>query len=210
MTLTTKMFEAEGVLDALATIYSTAPKADGLLGRIDVSTARLSPFGYANPRDWWRSVCRELEHGLVPGGLERLIAEAARDYPGQPRFRLAAAPTATAGGEAPTGALVNDGVELSVEEIDRLVSAAIDCGIARSSIRRLLMSGLPDRFVDGLAEYPAPYEQLVADLQALNKTPQLEAFDRAPLAVWLENAIRHAGPRMQAGTFREALRKVDR
>lgn len=87
-----------GLLDALASVFDTEASATGVLERAGVPKGRLQPFGLMTPVQYWESVCRELEKGLIAGGLAALLREAANAYPYNPLFQqglqLTAATTA--------------------------------------------------------------------------------------------------------------------
>ncbi len=76
-----------GILDALASVFDSEAAAVGVLERAGVPKARLQPFGGMTPLQYWASVCRELEKGLVAGGLAALLREAANAYPYNPTFQ---------------------------------------------------------------------------------------------------------------------------
>lgn len=90
------------LVDALASTFDSEAAAVGLLGRAGVPTSRLKPFASMAPVQYWESVCRELEKGLVAAGLASLLREAAAAYPHNPAFRQGTGtvtPPASGGGE---------------------------------------------------------------------------------------------------------------
>ncbi len=99
-----------GLLDALASVFDTEAAATGILEQAGVPRSRLLPFGQLTPIQYWQSVCRELEKGLVAGGLAALLREAAGAYPYNPAFqhglRLASGTPAT----SPSGGVATGGV----------------------------------------------------------------------------------------------------
>jgi tetratricopeptide (TPR) repeat protein len=68
-------------IEELVNIFTDRDSADELLDRIDYPRSRRPVFSLS-PEVFWRSAIREIELGIIPGGLERLLAEAATLYPG--------------------------------------------------------------------------------------------------------------------------------
>ncbi len=77
----------QGLLEALASVFDTQAAATGVLERAGVPKGRLQPFGLMTPFQYWESVCRELEKGLVAGGIAALLRAAANAYPYNPTFQ---------------------------------------------------------------------------------------------------------------------------
>lgn len=89
-TLTVDWLTEHRVIDQLGEVYDSREKALGLLAAIDVSSGMVQPFGGPSPRDWWRQVCKELAHGLIDDGVDRLARAAASQYQGNEVFARAA------------------------------------------------------------------------------------------------------------------------
>ncbi|MFF7449489.1 MULTISPECIES: effector-associated domain EAD1-containing protein [unclassified Streptomyces] len=88
--LTAGQLYRDGVLRTVATLYADPVEAQQLLYRLGADPARLPHFGGAqSPLNTWFEVCRRIEHGAFRFTLEDLLAEAARDYPGNPALRPA-------------------------------------------------------------------------------------------------------------------------
>lgn len=75
-----------------------------------------------------------------------------------------------------------------LQNMEKLVRLALDCGVTGPAMRMKLMDGLPRGFVYSLPTVSRPIDQLRFDLMELERTPRLIGLDRPPLAVWLENA----------------------
>jgi hypothetical protein len=74
--------------------------------------------------------------------------------------------------------------------------------------RAALLAGIDKRFIASLRQASGRSEQIYQDLQELNGRPRL-SDGTVPLVVWLQNAIRLAGPRPEALSFEEILRVLD-
>lgn len=92
---------------------------------------------------------------------------------------------------------------LSTEDLESIVAAALACGLEEPERRQLLFRGIPDTYRASLQRQGKPLDQLRSDLGELNRQAALEGLDQLPLALWLHNAERLAGPRPQARTFRQ-------
>lgn len=93
-----------------------------------------------------------------------------------------------------------------LENMEKLVRAALDCGLTGPVERKKLMDGIPRGFVFSLPTVSRPIDQLRFDLMELERTPRLIGLDRPPFAVWLENAAMicaTAGHTDQAQMFAE-------
>ncbi len=77
-------------IDELATVYNHEQAAHHLLDRIGFPIPERPVFA-PNSRAFWRKVCKEVQAGLTPGGLEALLDEARRPGPA-PGFRTMATP----------------------------------------------------------------------------------------------------------------------
>ncbi|MFF4274609.1 effector-associated domain EAD1-containing protein [Streptomyces sp. NPDC001536] len=83
--LTAVQLHRDGVLRVVATLYADAAEAQQLLYRLGADPARLPQFGGGQaPLNTWFAVCRLIENGAFRFTLEDLLAEAARDFPGNP------------------------------------------------------------------------------------------------------------------------------
>lgn len=88
------------------------------------------------------------------------------------------------------------------DSLEDVVRAALQAGLVGSELRQLLLAGLPPGFVYSLPTVSRPIDQLRFDLMELQRTPRLIGLDRPPLMIWLDNAIRLSGPRVEANEFR--------
>jgi hypothetical protein len=75
---------SSGYLDELAKAFGTDQKVSDLLFEADLPEHRLRSFNAFTPVEYWRYVCRELENGIVVGGIEKLATAAATLRPGNP------------------------------------------------------------------------------------------------------------------------------
>ena len=76
------------LVDALAAIFNKPDLADILLRAIDYPVAHR-PIFQNQPIFFWQAVCRELENGILPGGLAKLFAAAMRMRPHHEELRPA-------------------------------------------------------------------------------------------------------------------------
>jgi hypothetical protein len=81
-------------------------------------------------------------------------------------------------------------------EIRELQAAAVSANLSRGA----LMAGIDGGFVTGLRVEASPADQLLVDLDALNKAAAL-ADGTVPLRIWLANAAHLAGVRREAAIF---------
>ncbi|SNQ46104.1 conserved hypothetical protein [Frankia canadensis] len=86
--MTQRLSEAE--IEALARSYSTRTRAIQLLERAGLSRDR-APVFVDSARDFWFEVAFVVEAGAMIDGRARILATAARDYPGNPAFSAARA-----------------------------------------------------------------------------------------------------------------------
>lgn len=91
---------------------------------------------------------------------------------------------------------------LSHESILRVHRTAVSAGLTTNRVG--LLAGLPRNVVASLPQSTVPSEQLLSDLDALNKAAPL-ADHTLPLAVWLKNAVALASVREEASTFEQVL-----
>ncbi len=89
--LTCKEMRDAGYLAELASVFSTAASAYGLLDEAGVPQTRIQPFGQLTPIEFWEDVCRQLEKGLIQGGPSVLLAAAVKAYPYNSVFQKATA-----------------------------------------------------------------------------------------------------------------------
>ncbi|HLX08023.1 MAG TPA: effector-associated domain EAD1-containing protein [Thermoanaerobaculia bacterium] len=87
MPLSVQEFESNGLIGVVASIFNQENAAIGLLERIGFPRDLIPNFTAAgNPRNFWRSVAIEIEHGRTRGGLEALLGAVADDYPYNPEL----------------------------------------------------------------------------------------------------------------------------
>lgn len=99
---------------------------------------------------------------------------------------------------------------MALRDTENIVRAALDAGLIGGEDRRLLLEGLPMGFVYSLPTVSRPIDQLRFDLMELTRTPRLIGLDRAPLAVWLENAVTMALGRDNAAAAAAFAAEADR
>lgn len=87
------------------------------------------------------------------------------------------------------------------DEILEIWTAAIAV-LAES--RAVLLAGIPTSFIGTLPVNASPSDQILSDLDVLNKTGTL-TDETTPLLIWLMNACGLAGLRAEAHIFRKAL-----
>lgn len=92
---------------------------------------------------------------------------------------------------------------LDATTLARLVDTYIDHPLDRD----LLLSWVPRPVIGTIPRKSTPLEQIEADLTALNRAAA--ANDELPLASWLRQAIRLAGPWPHARIYAEVLAKLD-
>lgn len=96
------------------------------------------------------------------------------------------------------------------KELNELVHAALRCNVDYFSIRHLLFYGIPDEFVASLKRYDSPRDQLVGDLNHMNKHLLLRGLEGPPLLIWLINAEGWASPRIEADIFQRHQKRLSR
>jgi Effector-associated domain 1/Trypsin-like peptidase domain len=77
------------VLAALAEVFTTRSRIDGVLDDLGVSPGRR-PLAAGTTEEAWRFVFHELDSGAVEDGYRRLLEQAIRRYPHNPTFRALA------------------------------------------------------------------------------------------------------------------------
>ena len=88
VSLTYSEMEKKGLIDLLANLYEDAERAKRLLERIGFSRRQVIFPINLTPMDFWYWVCRQIEQGLLPdSSFERLLREAAKDFPGNAKLR---------------------------------------------------------------------------------------------------------------------------
>jgi hypothetical protein len=75
-------FKKRGLLREFERVFTNEPLSRVLLDNIGFRLTNLPPFGPG----FWTTVCRDIAHGAVVGGLEVLLAEAADQFPGNPQL----------------------------------------------------------------------------------------------------------------------------
>lgn len=89
------------------------------------------------------------------------------------------------------------------------VNAIVDAAVQRPLDRDLLLSWLP-RTVSGLLPVKStPIEQITSDVTRLVQFGRLDDGEWA-IAIWLRQAVRLAGPFVEARVYRDALRALDK
>jgi len=91
---------------------------------------------------------------------------------------------------------------LSHDEILILHAAIVSAQLVPS--RSALLVGVDGQLVAGLPTAPTPSDQILQDLDALNKTQSL-ADGSVPLVRWLKNAVARAAGKNDAKVFQDAL-----
>lgn len=94
---------------------------------------------------------------------------------------------------------------LDHDEIHRLRAAVVSAHLTGS--RQALLAHISAEFTATLPVSKVPGEQVLMDLDALNKAGTL-IDGSVPLATWLKNAVPLCGGRQQAGVFSEALARI--
>lgn len=126
MTLETDSRRGEQLL---AQIYSTEQHALGLLHGVDYPRDRTPAFDTAT--NFWRHVVRDVENGIIAGGIATLLREAARQYPYSASLREWR-PAATASGDGTSQGmnLILRGENLQLQStLERVRSLAQSLGI---------------------------------------------------------------------------------
>lgn len=92
------------------------------------------------------------------------------------------------------------------EDILKLHRAIISAQLVPS--RAALLTGVDEHLVAGLPIGATPSDQILQDLDALNKTQTL-ADGTVPLAWWLQNAVARTTGKKEAKVFQDALERCD-
>jgi hypothetical protein len=86
----------------LAHLYSSEQHAHGLLHGVNYPRDRMPAFDTA--ANFWRLIARDVENGIIAGGIGTLLQEAARQYPHSDQLReWRAAASTPAGSRSPPG-----------------------------------------------------------------------------------------------------------
>ncbi|MBT2443122.1 trypsin-like peptidase domain-containing protein [Streptomyces sp. ISL-36] len=94
---------------------------------------------------------------------------------------------------------------LSAEDVVRVRNAALDAGLADSTVRPLLFAGTSARFRASLPTMDTPLRQMHSDLHTMNQVERL-IDGTVPLEVWLRNAIAQT---VEAGPLTVLQRALD-
>ncbi|MFF8275713.1 trypsin-like peptidase domain-containing protein [Streptomyces lateritius] len=94
---------------------------------------------------------------------------------------------------------------LSAEDVVRVRNAALDAGLADTTVRPLLFAGTTARFRASLPTMDTPLRQMHSDLQTMNQIERL-IDGTVPLEVWLRNAIAQS---VEAGPLSVLQRALD-
>ncbi len=78
------------LIDELASVFDSPSAARSLLDEVGFPPARTPPP--EQPLLFWKTIAREIENGVIEGGLERLAAAAAKAYPFNAAFAALAPP----------------------------------------------------------------------------------------------------------------------
>jgi TIR domain/Effector-associated domain 1 len=90
------------LLDAVANAYRGEAAATIVLNQIGFPRARRPSWQGLNPEQWWGMVFEEFDNGIIPAPYRRLLAAAARRFPGNQFFqRLASRHGVAPGGSGP-------------------------------------------------------------------------------------------------------------
>ncbi len=87
MALTLQEVEDRGLISELAKCFGTRPAALAVIGKLDIEPGEFRPFEAMTVRQWWSDVCRTLDAGLIPDGLNLLFCSAADARPGNALFQ---------------------------------------------------------------------------------------------------------------------------
>ena len=71
-----------GLLADIEAAFNSEAQSRAALERIGYPLARLPAFGPG----FWARVCEDIARGAIAGGLNALLAEAARQFPAHPAF----------------------------------------------------------------------------------------------------------------------------
>lgn len=76
----------DALIQELAKVFHTPEKIDRLLEMADLPRTKLPVYSSQAPIDYWRSVVREIDYGIVSSGRSKLLKAAAEEYPGNVIF----------------------------------------------------------------------------------------------------------------------------
>ena len=76
----------DALIHELADVFDTKERVDSLLTLADLPRKRLPRYGSQTPVDYWRSVVRELDRGIVSDGRSKILSAALEEYPGNATF----------------------------------------------------------------------------------------------------------------------------
>lgn len=89
MPMTCDEMRTQGILEELIKLYSESSQIGPLFSKANIDISKFPEFGKSKNADWWQNVCTELGNGVAgDDGVDRLIKEAADDYPGNEKFKL--------------------------------------------------------------------------------------------------------------------------
>jgi len=93
MPLTYQDIIKKGILKELARVFSDPVNAGILLTSIGFPEGNIPQFPQGgNSQGFWDAVCREIGNGIIQGGFEALLQEAAQRYPHNPVFSQYSSP----------------------------------------------------------------------------------------------------------------------
>ncbi|MFG2294258.1 trypsin-like peptidase domain-containing protein [Streptomyces sp. NPDC048603] len=98
---------------------------------------------------------------------------------------------------------------LSQDEVLRLRDTAVEQGLADPMTRQLLFAGILPKYRAALPQYPAPGQQVLSDLNAMNQVERL-IDGSVPLDRWLRNAVDQLTEAAARDLFQGALDRVAR
>jgi hypothetical protein len=84
MSLSLQDIIKKGFLDELATVFRDETNSDILLMSIGFPMARKPMFNH--PFAFWKTICEEIQNGLIENGFEKLIQAALQKYQTNPVF----------------------------------------------------------------------------------------------------------------------------
>lgn len=86
--LTYSEMKEKRLIELLANLYEDAQRARRLLERIGFAPGQVIFPVNLTPMDFWDWACQQIDKGLLPdGSFERLLREAAKDFPGNPKLQ---------------------------------------------------------------------------------------------------------------------------
>src|SRR5919197_661554 len=98
---------------------------------------------------------------------------------------------------------------LSLDEVRRVLDAAVETGLADPAVRPLLFDGIMPRYRGTLPLHPAPGRQVHSDLNEMNRVERL-VDGSVPLEIWLRNAVAETTEAGPLTVFQQALDEVAR